>query len=370
MVEQLHIGLMPVVDSAIDKLAARLGANWANLRAARKMAFEKRRAIQTDLSEFNSADSSIIVYGSLGRDEFTPGSDLDWTLLVDGIADPSHLDVALAIKARLEELGHKPPGREGVFGSLAFSHELIHQIGGQDDTNANTTRRILLLLESAAIGRADAHKRALSSVLHRYLKEDRGLWHGSGKFKVPRFLLNDIARYWRTMAVDFASKQRARGNEGFAMRNLKLRMSRKLIFISGLLACFSCHLDLSDAEKGQIYPAEAVQPLVVHLQRHLELTPLEALAAALLGFEQLDASSAKLFRAYDAFVGILADESLLSDGKTRRKHLEDLAIDDLGKDTVFANAREISHEFRDAVHEIFLKSSTELSQLTIEYGVF
>jgi predicted nucleotidyltransferase len=108
------MGLMPVVDSAIDKLAARLGANWENLRAARERALEKRRALEADLSEFNSADSSIIVFGSLGRDEFTAGSDLDWTLLVDGIADPAHLDVAFAIKDRLEKLEHKPPGREAV----------------------------------------------------------------------------------------------------------------------------------------------------------------------------------------------------------------------------------------------------------------
>jgi len=144
----------------------------------------------------------------------------------------------------------------------------------------------------------------LSNVLHRYLKEDRGLWYGSGTFKVPRFLLNDIARYWRTMAVDFASKQRARGNEGFAMRNIKLRLSRKLIFISGLLACFSCHLDATDDQKKQIYPAKAVQPLVEHLRRRLKLTPLESLAATLLKFEELDSSSSKLFTAYDEFVGI------------------------------------------------------------------
>lgn len=346
------MGLMPIVESAIDKLAARLGANWENLRAARDRAVEKRRALERDLEEFNSADSSIIVFGSLGRDEFTLGSDLDWTLLVDGIADPAHLEVALAIKDKLEKSGHKPPGREAVFGSLAFSHELIHQIGGQDDTNANTTRRILLLLESAVIGRRDAHGRVLSNVLHRYLKEDRGLWYGSGTFKVPRFLLNDIARYWRTMAVDFASKQRARGNEGFAMRNIKLRLSRKLIYISGLLACFSCHLDLGEDQKKQVYPMKAVQPLVDHLRRHLELTPLESLAAALLKLEELDASTAKLFKAYDEFVGILADESILDDGKTPRKHLEDLAVEDLDSDPVFKKARDISHDFRDAVHQI------------------
>jgi hypothetical protein len=53
-------------------------------------------------------------FGSLGRNEFTVGSDLDWTLLIDGIADPAHFDVALVIKIkeRLEKLGHKPPGRK------------------------------------------------------------------------------------------------------------------------------------------------------------------------------------------------------------------------------------------------------------------
>ena len=364
------MSLTAVVDSPIDKLSARLGATWENLRTARETSMAKRLTLKADLAEFNSGDSSIIVFGSLGRDEFTPGSDLDWTLLVDGIADPAHLDVALAVKDKLKQLKHKLPGREGVFGSLAFSHELIHQIGGQDDTNANTTRRILLLLESAVIGRNDAHKQVVSSILHRYLKEDRGLWHGSSKVKVPRFLLNDIARYWRTMAVDFASKQRARGNEGFAMRNIKLRMSRKLIFISGLLACFSCHLGLTEEEKKNIYPAGAVQPLVSHLQRHLKLTPLEALASALLRFSELDASAAKLFDAYDNFLGILADESLLENGRTQREHLEKLAVNELDTDPIFEKVRNISHQFRDAVHEIFLSANTDLSKLTIEYGVF
>jgi hypothetical protein len=50
------MGLMPVVDSAVDKLAARLGITWENLRAARQKAVEKRLALQTDLSDFNSAD--------------------------------------------------------------------------------------------------------------------------------------------------------------------------------------------------------------------------------------------------------------------------------------------------------------------------
>ena len=44
-------------------------------------------------------------------------------------------------------------------------------------------------------------------------------------------------------AVDFASKQRDRAGEGWGLRNAKLRMSRKLIFASGMLVCFSPKLD-------------------------------------------------------------------------------------------------------------------------------
>jgi hypothetical protein len=134
----------------------------------------------------------------------------------------------------------------GTFGNLAFSHDIIHQIGGQNDTNRNTTQRILLLLESATIGRNDqAYERVIRGVISRYLEEDTHLLTADSKrYRVPRFLLNDIVRFWRTMAVDFASQQRDRAGEGWGLRNAKLRMSRKLIFATGLLVCFSCNLDV------------------------------------------------------------------------------------------------------------------------------
>ena len=99
-------------------------------------------------------------------------------------------------------LGKKEPS---VRWCLAIG--LIHEIGGEDDNNRNTTRRLLLLLESRAIGREDAYKRVVRSILERYLLEDRGFWRGT-QYRVPRFLQNDFARYWRTLAVDFAYKLR------------------------------------------------------------------------------------------------------------------------------------------------------------------
>ncbi len=98
---------------------------------------------------------------------------------------------------------------------MAVSHAIFHQIGGQDDTNKLTTQRILLL-ESRAIGRGEALDRVIKLVLSRYVDDDRGLLFGSKGDLVPRFLLNDIVRYWRTVTVDFVYKQRDR-ESGWAL---------------------------------------------------------------------------------------------------------------------------------------------------------
>jgi len=59
---------------------------------------------------------------------------------------------------------------------MAFSHDIIHQIGGQNDTNKNTTQRILLLLESMTIGKNNqAYERVIKGVINRYLEEDNHL---------------------------------------------------------------------------------------------------------------------------------------------------------------------------------------------------
>src|SRR5579863_4155304 len=112
---------------ALDSLETRLGREWKHLRAARTRALTEQRKLRTLLSEFDSGDSTITAFGSLARAEFTPGSDLDWTLLVDGMVDPHHLDVALAVRQNLKGIGERAPGREGTFGNMAFSHDLVHQ---------------------------------------------------------------------------------------------------------------------------------------------------------------------------------------------------------------------------------------------------
>src|SRR5215469_13933793 len=134
-----------------------------NVQQARADARVFRHRFEEALWGMTSADTSVVVLGSLARDEFTCGSDVDWTLLVDSIANPKHLDLAHRVRDVLQSLGAKQPGPEGIFGNMAFSHEIVHQIGGEDDTNSNTTRRILLVLESRPIG--SSSKRTVKTAL-------------------------------------------------------------------------------------------------------------------------------------------------------------------------------------------------------------
>lgn len=347
-------------------LQSRFRADWPALSAARTSAEIRFEQLQSTLEGAAPSDTSIVVFGSLARGEVTAKSDVDWTLLVDGQAHPSHLNAILDIEQRLVDAGMKEPAREGTFGGLAFSHDLLHHIGGNEDTNRNTTQRILLLLESHAVGDTAAHQRVVSQVLKRYIEEDFGLLvQGRNLSGVPRFLLNDIVRYWRTVAVDFAYKRRERNASGWALRTVKLRMSRTLTYAAGLAACFSCVMEAGASTAGS--PSDRALRTVDHLERFLRQPPLEIMAWAASGDhanDRLLEAGHRLFDAYDRFIALLANEA-------HRQRLEKLLPSEAPDDPLYAEARTIGRSFQDALDEIFLTDNgTELFKLTRTYGVF
>jgi predicted nucleotidyltransferase len=354
---------------SVFELGARLGCKWRSIDKAAKTTSRTIEKLREALdAAFDSEDYSIVVFGSLARYEFTPHSDLDWTLLVDGIAADDHWDVACRVREAVHPIVKKEPGREGTFGSLAFGHELLHRIGGPDDTNQNTTRRILLLLESLPFGRRDAYDRVIRGVLRRYLSEDEAFRNWRAAQPVPRFLLNDFARFWWTMAVDFAYKRRSRQGSGAVLRNLKLRMSRKLIYAAGMLTCFSLALDKAAAEKlrsGE--PSSSgnagVEKRVEHFKRLLEKPPLEILAAHLIDHQHLNDAAKKIFNAYDRFLGALANVK-------HRGHLEELNENVRQDDALYREVRQATHEFREGLIEVFFDEKSGLADLTKSYGVF
>lgn len=355
--DQLSLPVDP--PAHVLQLRDALGAEWPNITAARERSSETLKQLNRHLTSRIPAETSVVVFGSLARYELTEGSDLDWTLLVDGAANPDHWSATNRIRSVLKGLGMKQPTAGGSFGKLTFSHDLIHKIGGDDDTNQNTTQRLLLLLESVPIGNGGAYNRVVENILTRYIEEDlRGPTDTA--FRVPRFLLNDFGRYWRTMAVDFAHKRRARNGEKWALRTTKLRLSRKLLYSAGLLSCFLC-----DQEFGCRQPRHQWRDLdlvVGYLGQLVRKTPLDILAHTVLRFfGEHSGTGRDLFDAYDRFLGIMND-------RQQRDTLKDLSVNEADSDPVYQEARKLAADFQDALTKLFFDGP--VAGFTRNYGVF
>lgn len=359
-------------NSLLQELQARLGVTWEHINAATQEADETRRKIENTLSEIKvPADTGLLTFGSLARKEWTSGSDVDWTLLIDGPVDPGHMSVAQRIEKLLKRDGFKEPGPAGTFGGMTFSHELVHYIGGENDTNQNTTRRILLLIESVSIGSSssgrpdDVRDQVLRAIIHRYMEDDMSrITSRPDRSRVPRFLLNDIVRFWRTMAVDYACKRWERGDTKWALRNLKLRFSRKLIFVAGLLACFGAASDRLYPLPVDEEPAgkDELEARVGHLRPMLDPPPLLILAHA--AREYCDNKTIKeMFDAYDSFLEIM-------DSRENRGHLEHLPTTEAQTDELFIHVQKISRRFQNSLTTLFFKTNDELTKFAMEYGLF
>ncbi len=236
--------------------------------------------------------------------------------------------------------------------------------------SARSTRRVLFLLEAYPLGKyQQAFHRVRKHILHRYLVEDHGLLRTAkvGDVRwVPLFLLNDMARYWRTMTVDFAYKQWDRGNEGYALRSLKLGISRKLIYASGLLTCFWCDPSVSLGDYARVSPVEKIWVLNQKLNQMFLLTPLERFAQFFLAHIEnafLGESSRRFFDTYDEFLGLLDDVKI-------RDYLDTLPPEKMDEDDTFQAARAIRTRFEEVIKRIFLNPESLLYHHTISRGVF
>ncbi|MAX38821.1 MULTISPECIES: nucleotidyltransferase domain-containing protein [Gimesia] len=363
------------IDPAFDYVAqfsADSGKEWPTMVAAQADAFAVQDLLLKTLRQFTSDDVDVVVFGSLARREWTSGSDVDWTMLVDGQADTQHRVAAREIEMTLAEMNYKDvslkgPGAEGIFGNMAFSHEIVHHIGGQADTNRNTTQRVLLLLEATSLRDSDdelggSYARIVRQILNRYLMSDSN-FHSQpdDESRIPRFLMNDVVRYWRTMCVDFAYKDWDQGGKKWAIRNIKLRTSRKLLFVAGLLMVFSCYKNeslLSDGANSGDYQMK----LQKHLLNFVHSTPLNILVWTLreLG---LDEPCRAFLCIYEEFLGQIND-------KTVRDHLGILSEEDVYTDAIFLKCREISHRLQATLRSMCFEIDTPLREFTCEYGVF
>lgn len=330
---------------AIQHLQEKAGVQFEHLERAASHTAEqitaKRAALAT--SEVAS-DMSIVVFGSWAREELTPGSDDDWAVLVNREFAAYEPDVVRTMAIAQEHLGGdgKRPGSQDVFGVPFDAKSLVKHIGLDADTNRNFTRRMLLLLESCELAGA-VHSACWQLILDRYLA------FGIKNNRPPRFLLNDIVRYWRTICVDFEGKQSegGRADAKWVTRNAKLRTSRKLLFAGGLLPILLCHLHTTNTMPS-------------FLTTWLSAPPKDRIAAAFLHYGAVE-EGVRTFEAYDRWLAIMEDEA-------KRAELKALTVHTRDKSALWNEIRSIGDALQRGL--IALLYDTDLRPLAPQYAIF
>lgn len=283
----------------------------------------------------------VVALGSYARLEASAESDFDYLVVAYGIHERSRVTRELlnAADEFIEEFLVDPddpdrkrrPGGTGIFGRIQAAAELTERIGLEQDTNLSHTRRLLILEESTSIYQEDKHEELVDAILDRYLAD-----YESPKQGVPRFLLNDVIRYWYTMAVDYQAK-RWENDFNWGLRYLKLVLTRKLAYAGSLASLLRCE-----------------EATVDYLRSQFRKPPLARLAQLALDdeFERPESVRDALLIA-EEFAGYLKDP----ERRQEAMEVRSLHADDWPQS--FSDMRERSKDLQTALDAIFHDSHLE-----------
>lgn len=327
--------------NALEQLTERSDGGFPNLvraraRTSERLSETRQRFVDTSVE----LDVCVALFGSWGRRELTEHSDDDWAVLVDG-AERGEVRPPLEEIAKKLGRDEREPGAQGIFGGLVFCDHLVERIGLDADDNKNLTRRMLLILESVAVVNEAALRGCRERVLHGYLDDSLK------DYRPPRFFLNDLMRYWRTICVDFVGKEREGAGEKWALRNLKLGTSRKLLFAGGLLPILLCHRYLA-------------KDVGAFLSAALERPSIDRIAWAFLELDAVDAG-VRTIGAYDRFLGMIGDRPV-------REELERMSREEAQGSAVFHEGNRLGEEVEQGLLSLLFETSLE--PLVREYGIF
>ncbi len=347
-----------VLDQRLASFASTRSIALPHLTEAATHASEEREFYRSFLTEklppAKHRAIDVVVFGSLARGESAGTSDCDYLVVVHDLSAVECVAEFLsAMRKAYNERGLKPPGSTGTFDTFVSSTDIVGRIGLEADSNNSTTRRLLFLAESASVFQPSLRESTVEALLHRYSADYRVVTRGAedrGPL-VPRFLVNDLTRYWRTLTVDFGAKRWNSGNETQFLRRSKLVTTRKVLFAGSVAAAFRPHL------AGVTNPSEMIRVLASEFER----SPLARLVG-LSEFLDSDGEEAleRLVRHYDEFIGMVADP----DTRDRLQRLETDSDDDLQD-----RMRGVALGVQGALESLFFDSRA-IRELTRQYLVF
>ena len=351
------------MDDTVRALASEGAANLETLEQAfsrtEKALAEFKAGLLAALPLNEAQQIDVVLTGSFARREITYESDCDFLVVVDQTVDP--IVVAQMVR-EMDQLRQESefgkPGTQGIFGDFVTANELLQRIGSDGDSNANLTRRMLLLNESVSVYRPELRARIIRQILERYCL-DYHPKHGraSEDVHVPRFLLNDVVRYWRTIAVDFGAKQWKSLSTNWFLRYAKLLTTRKILFAGVLGSLLATKLVLRPG-------ASAHDQLLDYLAAECDRTPLERLAS-MEGLVSSDGRRAlvRVVESYAQFIEIL----------DRRNTRTILARPDFRADSKEERLRSEIEQLGECIQEglegIFF-GDEHIRPLTQRYGLF
>src|SRR5581483_9277846 len=286
---------------------------------AKKFSDEKLHLIREAIKPLVPSGEMVFINGSFARREASPSSDADFYIVTRG-ADLKP-NWAPQVRSEIEKIVPIAPAQDGAFADVEQLDTLISNIGGEHDDNHNITRRMLLLLEGEWLFNDTGLRDIRRRILERYIAD------GITDHQLALFLLNDVVRYYRTMAVDYEFKTvENKKAKPWAIRYIKLVFSRKLLYASGL---FSVATTADQTRKQKLDG----------LEKLFELTVIDRMKLI------CGAAARPMLDSYNHFLTKLEDRAL-------RDHLNSLKKEDR-KDPTFSELKNEGHHFTRELLKLF-----------------
>jgi predicted nucleotidyltransferase len=281
---------------------------------------ELRCALQEALESCPNKDKiTVVATGSYGRNEASKCSDLDLFIIYSGHKKYIKSELSL-VHGVIQKNIQSQVGSTGTFGAdvVVRLSKLTTNIGGTKDNNPSMTRRMLFLLEGTWLYGEERFYCHQSQVLERYIKSDESK-------PISRFLLNDIIRYYRTIATDFEYKV-SENSKSWGLRNVKLRFSRKILYFAGVVC-------VAEAANNENQKLEFIQEL-------LKKAPLERVYNIAPKSDETRA----LFTHYESFLAVVSDPAQRDKLDALQRNLRDGS-------TVYTSIRDESRKFSKVLED-------------------